>query len=80
MNRQNRSACRPGASATITVGMTSANIAATITRLRPMTSANVPVKGAINATAAVDAVMARLASPAPTANSRASSGSTDCGA
>src|SRR6266567_3481494 len=69
-----------GASPTMAVGTTSANIAAAITRLRPTTSAKVPVNGAIRATAKVEAVMARLVSPAPAPNSRASSGSTDCGA
>jgi hypothetical protein len=70
----------PGESATRAVGTIRANIAAAITRLRPATSANVPVNGAISATASVEAVIARLASPALAPNSAAKSGSTDCGA
>jgi hypothetical protein len=70
----------PDASATIPVGITSANMAATITRRRPITSANVPVNGAMRATARVEAVIAWLAVPALAPNSRASNGSTDCGA
>ena len=45
------------ASAAIKVGTTSTNIAATITRLRPSTSAIAPVNGAVSATASVPAVM-----------------------
>ena len=45
------------ASPTINVGMTSTNIAATMTRLRPSTSATVPVNGAVSATASVLTVM-----------------------
>ena len=37
--------------------MTSTNIAATITRLRPSTSATAPVNGAVSATASVLTVM-----------------------
>ena len=44
-------------SPTMSVGSTSANMAATITRLRPSTSATVPVKGAVSATASVLTVM-----------------------
>ena len=55
--RQKISADRLSDSATITVGTASANIAATITRLRPSTSATVPVNGAVSATASVDTVM-----------------------
>jgi len=55
--RQKTSACRLVESPTITVGTTSANIAATITRLRPSTSAAVPVNGAVSATASVLTVM-----------------------
>ena len=44
-------------SPTIKVGMTRTNIAATITRLRPSTSATAPVKGAVRATARVLTVM-----------------------
>src|ERR1051325_1166774 len=53
---------------------------ATMTRLRPTTSANVPANGAISATARVEAVMVWLAVPALAPNSRANTGSTDCGA
>jgi hypothetical protein len=45
------------ASPTIKVGTTSTNIAATITRLRPSTSAIAPVNGAVTATASVLTVM-----------------------
>ena len=55
--RQKMSIGRFVARPTITVGMISANIAATITRLRPSTSAMAPVKGAVSATASVLTVM-----------------------
>ena len=55
--RQKMSIGRLVARPTITVGMTSANMAATITRLRPSTSAMAPVKGAVSATASVLTVM-----------------------
>src|SRR6476469_1131766 len=65
--------------ATITVGMTSTNIAATITRLRPSTSATVPVKGAVSATASVLTVMMVEISAALAPNSFDNSGRIDCG-
>ena len=63
----------------ISVGTTTANIAALIRRFLPMTSASAPVNGAEIAMAAVPAVISELISPAPTWNSRASSGSSACG-
>ncbi|HME30266.1 MAG TPA: hypothetical protein VKE53_10435 [Pseudolabrys sp.] len=53
----------------MTVGITSINIAATITRLRPRISATVPVKGAVSATASVLTVMMVEISAAPALNS-----------
>ena len=78
--RQKISADRLVAIPTIKVGITSRNIAATITRLRPSTSATVPVKGAVTATAKVLTVMMADISAALALNSRDSSGRIDCGA
>ena len=78
--RQKISWLSVGASAVMVAGMSSSAIAATITRLRPSTSDSAPVNGAVAATASVPAVMIRLASAAPTPNSRAIIGSTACGA
>ncbi len=64
---------------TINVGTVSANIAATITRLRPSTSATVPVKGAVAATASVLTVMMVETSAAVAPNSCDSKGRIDCG-
>ena len=50
------------------------NAAAVIRRLRPITSASAPVKGAVSAMAADEAVISALISPAPTPNSCDSSG------
>ena len=58
----------------ISVGTTMANAAAVIRRLRPSTSASAPVKGAVTAMAALEAVISALISPAPTPNSCDSSG------
>ncbi len=77
--RQKISADRLVDSPTITVGTASANIAATITRLRPSTSATAPVKGAVSATASVLTVMMVETSAAPASNSRESKGRIDCG-
>ena len=78
--RQKMSAGRLSASPTITVGTISMNIATTITRLRPRTSAIAPVNGAVNATASVETVMMVETSAAPAPNSFDSSGRIDCGA
>jgi hypothetical protein len=63
----------------ISVGTTTANIAAAIKRLRPATSASAPVNGADSAIAAVPAVIKALISPGPTWNSLANSGNSACG-
>src|SRR5690349_7805960 len=55
--RQKMSCERVVASPTINVGMTRTNIAATMTRFLPSTSATVPVNGAVSATASVLTVM-----------------------
>ena len=78
--RQKMSADRLVAIPTITVGTTSTNIAATITRLLPSTSATAPVNGAVTATASVLTVMMVETSAALAPNSRESSGRIDCGA
>src|SRR4029077_6339534 len=65
--------------ATITVGMTSTNIATMITRLRPRTSVTAPVKGAVSATARVLTVMMVETSAALAPNSFDNSGRIDCG-
>jgi hypothetical protein len=62
------------------VGIVSRIIAATITRLRPSTSAIAPANGAVIAIASAVAVMVRLMSAGVAPNSRASVGSSDCGA
>jgi len=67
------------ANATITVGTTTATIAAVMTRLRPRTSATAPVNGAVSAIASVEAVMMVLICPAPTWNSAPNDGSSACG-
>ena len=77
--RQKMSADRLVARPTITVGTTSTNIAATITRLRPSTSATAPVNGAVSATASVLTVMMVEISAALARNSCDSSGRIDCG-
>src|SRR5476649_2220306 len=64
----------------IKVGTTSANIAATITRFLPSTSATVPVNGAVSATARVLTVMMVETSAALAPNSADSSGRMACGA
>jgi hypothetical protein len=61
------------------MGITTASIAAAITRLRPTTSATAPVNGAVKAMASVLAVMMALICAAPTPNSRDSAGSSACG-
>ena len=78
--RQNTICASVVASAIMSVGTSSANMAKTMTRLRPIMSATAPVKGATSATARVVALTRWLASTAPTLNCRATSGSTDCGA
>ena len=55
-------------------------MAATITRLRPSTSAMAPANGAVRATASVLAVMMWEISAAPAPNSADSIGSRACGA
>ena len=60
--------------------MVSSSIAATITRLRPSTSAIAPANGAEMAIASAVAVMVRLMSRGVAPNSCASDGSSDCGA
>ncbi len=77
--RQKISADRLGDSPTITVGTTSTNMAATITRFRPSTSAIAPVNGAVTATASVDTVMMVETWAALAWNSPDSSGRIDCG-
>jgi hypothetical protein len=77
-NRQNTSAARLGASAAIAVGTTRRNIAVTMTRLRPSESATAPVKGAMSATAKVEALTVRLTSAGLAAKVCASSGSRAC--
>jgi len=64
---------------TMIVGMTSANIATTMTRLRPSTSATVPVKGAVSATANVLTVIMVDIPAALAPNSLDNSGKIDCG-
>ena len=61
------------------VGMTSANIATTMTRLRPSTSAIVPVKGAVSATASVLTVITVEIAAALAPNSCDSNGKIACG-
>ena len=78
--RQKMSDDRLVASPTINVGTTSTNIAATITRLRPSTSAIAPVNGAVTATAKVLTVMMVDTSAALAPNSCESKGRIDCGA
>jgi hypothetical protein len=78
--RHSTIASSPGESATSTVGTTSAAVAATMTRLRPSTSATVPAKGAMSATAKVVALTVRLTARAPARNSAASTGSSAWGA
>ena len=77
--RQKMSAERLVARPTISVGTTSTNIAATITRLRPSTSASAPVNGAVTATASVQTVMMVETCAALAPNSCDSSGRIDCG-
>ncbi len=77
--RQKISSWRLPDSGSITPGTSSSTMAATMTRLRPSTSAIAPVNGAVAATASVLAVMIRLAAAAPTPNSCAISGNTACG-
>ena len=77
--RQKISNGRLGASAIITSGRVDTIIAATITRLRPSTSAMAPANGADSAIANVVAVMVRLTCAGLAANSCASDGSSDCG-
>ena len=67
------------ASAISPIGITTASIAAVITRLRPITPASAPVNGAVSAMAAALAVITELISAGPAENSRASSGSRACG-
>ena len=64
---------------TMIVGMTSANIATTMTRLRPSTSAIVPVKGAVSATASVLTVIMVETAAALAPNSCDSNGKIACG-
>src|SRR5215813_9688410 len=64
---------------TMIVGMTSANIATTMTRFRPSTSATVPVNGAVNATASVVTVIIVEIPAALAPNSSDNSGKIDCG-
>ena len=68
-----------GAKTTSKVGTDSANRAAVMSRLRPSTSAIVPVIGAVRATASVPAVMMVLISAGLAPNSRESSGKSACG-
>src|ERR1700674_3033906 len=77
--RQKMSADRLLAMATIKVGTTSTNIAATITRFRPRTSATAPVNGAVKATARVLTVMMAEISAALAPNSLDSIGRMACG-
>ena len=78
--RQKISAPSDGASAAMIVGTaTSSDKAVTMTRLRPSTSATVPVNGAVNATASVLAVMMVEISAAPVPYSVDSSGRIACG-
>ena len=78
--RQKISADRLVAIPTIKVGTTITNIAATITRFLPSTSAIAPVKGAVSATAKVLTVMMVETSAALAPNSCESRGRIDCGA
>ena len=77
--RQNTSADSVGAKAAISVGSVSTSMAVTITRLRPSTSATVPVNGAVNATASVLAVRMVEISAGPAPNCSDSSGRIACG-
>jgi hypothetical protein len=77
--RDRISACRLGASAIITSGPVAMIMAATITRLRPSTSAIAPANGAESAMASVVAVIVKLICAGLASNSRASDGSSDCG-
>jgi len=65
--------------AAMIVGTARISMAVTMTRLRPSTSATVPVNGAISATASVPAVMMVEISAAPAPNSCDSSGRIACG-
>src|SRR5881227_2395059 len=60
-------------------GIVATSMAATITRLRPSTSAIAPANGAEIAIASIVAVMVRLICAGLASNSRASEGSSDCG-
>jgi hypothetical protein len=66
MKRQKVSCATLPAKVMISIGTTTANIAAVIKRLRPATSASAPVNGAESAIAAVPAVINALISPGPT--------------
>ena len=79
-NRQKSSCPKLVAVAASSVGTASRNAAGTITRLRPKRSATTPAKGAAIATASVEAVTTRLIAAGETRNSRASIGSSGCGA
>ena len=79
-NRQKSSCPKLVAVAASSVGAASRNAAGTITRLRPKRSATTPARGAAIATARVEAVTTRLIAAAETRNSRASMGSSGCGA
>ena len=64
--RQKASCGTLAAKVMISIGTTTANMAAVIRRLRPATSASAPVNGAESAIAAVPAVINTLISPGPT--------------
>jgi hypothetical protein len=66
MKRQNVSCGTLPANVMMSVGATTANMAAVINRFRPATSASAPLNGADSAMAAVPAVIRPLISPGPT--------------
>src|SRR5215472_16464548 len=78
--RQKRSCPKLPAVAASRVGTASRNAAGTITRFRPKQSATKPAKGAVRATASVDAVTTRLIRAGETPNALASIGSIGCAA
>ena len=78
--RQKMSAGKLVANPSIMLGTTSTNIAATITRFLPSTSATAPVNGAVTATAKLLTVIMVATSAALALNSCESRGRIDCGA
>ena len=76
--RQNTIAPSVVENPTITVGTARPNIAAMMTRRRPIMSETIPVQGAISATASGGALTVKLTATGLACNSSASSGNSDC--